>query len=83
MDTRCFTRIERAEEEGGVALYVKDTLKCSLNNSIQTGDDSESVWVDIHKGKGKLTLGVLYRPPNLSIYYYKKLAEREGANMSA
>ncbi len=49
-----------------MALYVKDTLKYSTNNSIQTGDDSESVWVNIHKGKDKLTLGVLYRPTNLS-----------------
>ncbi len=61
-----FHKDRRDRRGGGVTLYVKDTLKCSAINSVQTGGDSESVWVDINKGKDKLTLGVLYRPPNLS-----------------
>ena len=50
---------------GGVAIYVRDTLRCAVNTSLRIDGTSESIWVDILKGREKLTVGVQYRPPNL------------------
>ncbi len=47
-------------------VNVKDSLTCLVNNSVKTNMDSESVLVDVYTGKEKLTVGVLYRPPNLN-----------------
>ncbi len=48
---------------GGVALYVRDTLQCCLNNKIKTDNKAESIWVDIKEGSQSVVLGVVYRPP--------------------
>ena len=48
-----------------MAIYVRDTLRCAVNTSLRIDGTSESIWVDILKGREKLTVGVQYRPPNL------------------
>ncbi len=48
---------------GGVALYVRDTLQCCMNNRIKTNNKAESIWVDIKEGSQSVVLGVVYRPP--------------------
>ncbi len=56
---------DRKGRRGGVGIYVKDTLKFTVNNSVRTDVNSESVWVDILNGREKLVFGVQYRAPNL------------------
>ena len=48
---------------GGVALYVRDTLQCSINGRIKTDNKTESLWVDIKEGSQAVVIGVVYRPP--------------------
>ncbi len=43
----------KTEKGDGVALYVKYSLKSLVNNSVKSNMDSESVWVDVYKGKEK------------------------------
>ncbi len=38
-----FHKDKRGRKGGGVALYVKDSLKYLVNNSVKTNMDSESV----------------------------------------
>ncbi len=45
---------------GGVALYVRDTLQCCMNNRIKTDNKAESIWVDIKGGSQSVVLGVVY-----------------------
>ena len=62
---RLFHKDRVGRRGGGVALYVRDTLQCSVNNSIRTEEiSSETVWVDLRNGTEKIVLGVIYRPPN-------------------
>ena len=49
---------------GGVALYVRDTLQCCLNDKIKTDGKTETLWVDIKDGSQTVVMGVVYRPPN-------------------
>ena len=49
---------------GGVAVYIRDTLQCCVNNSIRLDDKTESIWIDLKEGAHAMLLGVIYRPPN-------------------
>ena len=51
---------------GGVAMYVRDSLQCSVNSKIKTDNKAESLWVDIKEGAQSVVLGLVYRPPNAS-----------------
>ncbi len=44
---------------------MRDTLRCVVNTPLRADVNSESIWVDILKGREKLTFGVQYRPRNL------------------
>ncbi len=46
--------------------FVINSLKCAINSSIKAKADLESLRVYVHEGREKLTVGVIYRPPNLS-----------------
>ena len=61
-----FHKDRAGRKGGGVALYIRDGVKCIINNSIKVDNDTESLWVEAMGSKGKLIIGVLYRPPNLS-----------------
>ena len=51
-------------EGGGGFLYVKEELNPVQSSSIKTGEDVESVWVEIlDKNKSKIRIGGFYRPP--------------------
>ena len=36
----------KGRKGGGVALYVKNSLKCTINSFIKINADSESLWVE-------------------------------------
>ncbi len=44
---------------------MRGTLRCAANISIRIYVNSESIWVDILKGRENLTVGIQYRLPNL------------------
>ena len=60
-----FHEDRKGRRGGGVAIYVKDTLSFTVNNSVREDVNSQSIWVDILNGREKLVVGIQYRPPNL------------------
>ncbi len=42
-----FMRTKKGRRGGGVAIYVKDTLRYTVNNTVRVDVNSESIWVDI------------------------------------
>ncbi len=60
-----FHEDRKGRKEGGVALYIKDTLRFTVNNSVRADVSSGLVWVDILNGREKLVFGIQYNPPNL------------------
>ena len=52
--------------EGGVLLYVKDTIKAVERPDMRNVKFKESVWSEIHYGANRLLVGVCYRPPDVS-----------------
>jgi len=60
-------RKDRQRRQGGViALYVKDQLECMELRLGLDEEPTESLWVKIkgRAGKGNITVGVCYRPPD-------------------
>ncbi|XP_056395052.1 uncharacterized protein LOC130290887 [Hyla sarda] len=55
---------------GGVCLYVRSSMKVSVNDAIVCDDseDVESLWVELQKegNTEKIIFGVIYRPPNIT-----------------
>lgn len=51
---------------GGVAIYVKQSLNSFISRSVKSGENSETLWVEIVSGRERLLLGCVYRPPSLS-----------------
>ena len=43
----------------GVALYVRDTLQCSVSNVIKIDGRVESIWVELREAARKTVLGVV------------------------
>ena len=54
---------------GRVGLYIKDTIKFSVNQCSKICLlDAEHLWVDIQTKRGPIAIGVVYRhPDNLAI----------------
>ncbi len=48
-----------------MAIYVKDTLRFTVNNTVRADVNSRVNLGRYFKWKRKLILGVQYRPPNL------------------
>ena len=61
-----FQKDRKGRKGEGVALYVRDTFQCSVNNVIKIDDRVESIWVEVREAVRKTVLGVVYRPPSLS-----------------
>ena len=59
-----FDRVGR--RGGGVAVYIRVSLKSCNKSNIKTNSDNESIWVEIGEGNESVVIGVIYRPPNLS-----------------
>ena len=51
---------------GGVAIYVENSINSFTSRTVETGANSETLWVEIVKGRERLLLGCVYRPPSLS-----------------
>lgn len=56
-DYSLFHRDRAGRKGGGVALIVRDGVKCIINNSIKVENDTESLWVEAVGKKGKLIIG--------------------------
>ena len=60
-----FHKDRKGRRGGGVALYVRNTLKSNVNTTIKTDRNTESLWIDIIIGGKKIVVGIIYRPPDL------------------
>lgn len=57
-------RNDRSGREGGIAVYVKNYINCSLVPSkFQSSQDLENLWIEIKLRNYSLVVGILYRPP--------------------
>ena len=57
-------RKDRKTNGGGLVLYVKENLRCSLREDMQV-NDIEALWVEIkHESQKEFLLGYTYRPPS-------------------
>ena len=61
-----FHKDREGRKGGGVALYVRNTLNSSVNRTIKTDRNTESLWIDITIGGRKIVVGIIYRPPDLN-----------------
>ena len=58
-------RKDRNRHGGGVLVYTRVELDCSTIDHPFT--DLELLWLSIHRGNFRLTLGTFYRPPNAPV----------------
>ena len=67
--TSIYQEIDPIKFKGtGVALYVHDSLNATINaNLSQSSSNLESLFVTIHNGSQKLTVGVIYSPPSRDV----------------
>ena len=57
-------RKDRKTNGGGLVIYVKENLRCSLREDLQV-HDIEALWVEIkHESQKVFLLGYTYRPPS-------------------
>ncbi|XP_033096907.1 uncharacterized protein LOC117101127 [Anneissia japonica] len=64
-----FSRPTTDERGGGVALYVKNSIKCKVLTDIFVPDDIEALWVSVRPSRlprfvTSFVVGVIYYPPN-------------------
>ena len=50
---------------GGVILYVKESIQAYEIKLEREADCDEAVWCKIVSGNSKLTIGLVYRSPNI------------------
>lgn len=60
-------RKDRVGRGGGVAFYLKDSLKYYIITVPTGGSQLEQLWIGLKVGGKKLCLGTLYRPPHAGI----------------
>ena len=51
---------------GGVILYVKESIQAYEIKLEREADCDEAVWCKIVSGNSKLTIGLVYRSPNIN-----------------
>ena len=57
-------RKDRKTNGGGLVVYVKENLQCSLRDDLQV-EGIEALWVEIkHEAQKAFLLGYTYRPPS-------------------
>ena len=59
---------------GGVAVYLKDTLACSLRHDLSI-PNLEAIWVQVKHENKTLLIGGFYRPPNSNNNYWSLIEE--------
>ena len=61
-----FRRDRIGRRGGGVILYVKESIQADEIKLESEADYNEAVWCKIVSGNSKLTIGLVYRSPNLN-----------------
>ena len=57
-------RLDRDSNEGGILIYVRSDIPCSLKRDFNLSEDIEGLFVEINIGKSKwLLLGTYHHPP--------------------
>lgn len=55
-------RADRDTRAGGVAIYVKDSIKCNFKCKFSTGEKVEYLFVEVISEGAKMLIGCVYRP---------------------
>ena len=61
-----FRRDRIGRRGGGVILYVKESIQAYEMKLEREADYDEAVWCKIVSGNSKLTIGLVYRSPNIN-----------------
>ena len=61
-----FRRDRIGRRGGGVILYVKESIQAYEIKLEREADYEEAVWCKIVSGYSKLTIGLVYRSPNIN-----------------
>ena len=61
-----FRRDRIGRRGGGVILYVKESIQADEIKLESEADYNEAVWCKIVSGNSKLTIGLVYRSPNIN-----------------
>ena len=61
-----FRRDRIGRRGGGVILYVKESIQAYEIQIERKADYDEAVWRKIVSGNSKLTIGLVYRSPNIN-----------------
>ena len=61
-----FRRDRIGRRGGGVILYVKESIQAYEIKLERKADYDEAVWCKIVSGNSKLTIGLVYRSPNIN-----------------
>ena len=68
-----FRRDRIGRRGGGVILYVKESIQADEIKLESEADYDEAVWCTIVSGNSKLTIGLVYRSPNINEADYTKI----------
>ena len=49
---------------GGLALYIRDDLEATLNETLMNAEFKESIWCNVSLQCGNLLVGLCYRSPS-------------------
>ena len=60
-----FRRDRIGRRGGGVILYIKETIKAYKIKLEREADCNKAVWCNIVTGNSTLTIGLVYRSPNI------------------
>ena len=61
-----FTKDRIGRRRGGVLLYIKETIPAYEVQLQEEADCSEAIWCDLVTGQTTVTIGVVYRCPNIT-----------------
>ena len=61
-----FRRDRKGRRGGGVILYVKESIQADGIKLKREADCDEAVWCKTVSGNSKLTIGLVYRSPNIN-----------------
>ena len=61
-----FTRDRIGRRGGGIILYVKESVQAHEIKLESEADYDKAVWCKIVSGNSKLTIGLVYRSPNIN-----------------
>ena len=62
---------------GGVILYIKESIQAYEIQLVKEAECEDAVWCNIVTGKSTLTVGLVYRSPNISMEENEKIHKRD------